>query len=211
MVPVLPATYQLPAALILVAAGAVACFLGFRLFRIVLAIFGFILGALAASSFFGEGSTAWMVAAAVAGGLAGAGVLIGASFLGVALVGAGLGAAVAHLLFTMRDAPPHYLGVVFLAIVGAAGAMYLQRYFIIVGTAFSGAWTVVVGGLALAGHEGARTAASSGNVWVVYPLDPGPGQAWIPAAWLALAAAGLWVQLAWTGGSRGRVGKRRRK
>ncbi|MBI4263501.1 MAG: hypothetical protein HY657_03915, partial [Acidobacteria bacterium] len=49
----LPAVYQLPAAVVLLAGGIVSCFFGYRLFRIVLAIFGFILGALAASSIFG--------------------------------------------------------------------------------------------------------------------------------------------------------------
>jgi hypothetical protein len=49
----LPAAYQLPAALVLIAGGIVACFFGYRLFRIVLAFTGFILGALATSSVFG--------------------------------------------------------------------------------------------------------------------------------------------------------------
>ena len=43
----LPASYQLPAAAMLLAGGVVSCFFGYRLFRIVLAIFGFMLGALA--------------------------------------------------------------------------------------------------------------------------------------------------------------------
>ena len=41
----LPATYQLPAAIVLLVGGIVACFFGYRLFRIVLAIFGFIITA----------------------------------------------------------------------------------------------------------------------------------------------------------------------
>ena len=46
----LPATYQMPAAIVLLLGGVVACFFGYRLFRIVLAIFGFIIGALAANA-----------------------------------------------------------------------------------------------------------------------------------------------------------------
>ena len=34
--------------------------------------------------------------------------------------------------------------------------MVLQRYVIVVGTAFGGAWTLIVGGLAVAGDRGAR-------------------------------------------------------
>ena len=40
---VLPATYQLPAAGILVLGGLLACFAGYRLFRVVLGVYGFII------------------------------------------------------------------------------------------------------------------------------------------------------------------------
>src|ERR671912_528338 len=159
----LPATYQLPAAIVLLIGGVVACFFGYRLFRIVLAIFGFIVGAFAASSVFGVSDTGPMIVAAVVGGLIGAGLLIAAYFVGVALV-------------------------------GAAGAMYLQRYFIIVGTAFGGAWTLIVGVMALLGNPGALAAAAANDVWVVYPLDPAPGQPWVPLAWIVLGLTGTGVQ-----------------
>jgi len=67
------------------------------------------------------------------------------------------------------------LVVVFFSVAGAAAAMYLQRYFIIVGTAFGGAWTMIVGAMALIGDRAAMTAAASGDVWVAYPLNPAPG------------------------------------
>ncbi len=53
--------------------------------------------------------------------------------------------------------------------------MVLQRYVIIVATAFGGAWTVIVGGLALAG-DAVSTAAASGDVWILYPMSPAPAQ-----------------------------------
>ena len=46
----MPAAYRVPAAIALVLGGIVACFFGYRLFRVVLSIFGFILGGLMASS-----------------------------------------------------------------------------------------------------------------------------------------------------------------
>ena len=46
----LPAAYQMPATLVLLLSGIVACFFGHRLFRLVLALFGFFIVALAASS-----------------------------------------------------------------------------------------------------------------------------------------------------------------
>jgi hypothetical protein len=207
----LPASYQLPAALVLLLGGCIACFFGYRLFRTVLAIFGFIVGALAASSIFGASDTGPMLVAAVVGGLLGAGILIGAYFVGVALVGAGLGALVANLVFSASDKDPSILVVIALSIVGAVAAMYLQRYFIIVGTGFGGAWTLIVGAMALIGDRRAMSAAAAGNVWVAYPLDPAPGQRWVPIAWILLGLIGTAVQLGWTGGDKGRVVKRRKK
>lgn len=205
----LPATYQMPAALLLVLGGAVACFFGYRLFRLVLAFAGFVIGGFAASSVFGVSDTMPMLIAFVVGGLVGAGVLFAAYFLGVALVGAGLGAAAAHLLFAAGESDPPFLALVFLTIVGAVGAMYLQRYFIIVGTGFGGAWTLLVGAMTLAGNS-AAAAAAEGDVWVLYPFDPAPGQRWLPLAWFVLGAIGTWVQLGWTGGDRGRIVRRKK-
>jgi len=204
----LPASYQMPAAVVLLVGGVVACFFGYRLFRIVLALFGFILGALAASSIFGMSDTGPMIAAAVAGGLVGAAILIGAYFVGVALVGAALGAVVANLAFAAGDRDPHYLAVVFLSIAGATAASYLQRYFVIVGTGFGGAWTMIVGAMAVIGDRAALAAAVGGDVWVAYPMNPAPGQQWVPIAWMALGAIGTAVQLGLTGGEKGRVGRR---
>jgi hypothetical protein len=207
----LPASYQLPAALVLVAGGVIACFFGYRLFRIVLALFGFILGALFASSLFGSSAQSAMVAAAIVGGLLGAAVLIAAYFIGVAVVGAGLGAAVANLAFAGSNRDPHFALVMACAIAGAIAATYLQRYFIIVGTAFGGAWTLIVGAMAAIGNRKAMEAAASGDVWVAYPLDPAPGQQWVRVAWLVLGLIGLAVQLGWTGGEKGRVVRRKKK
>ena len=207
----LPASYQLPAALVLLVGGIIACFFGYRLFRIVLGIAGLILGALVASSLFASSDHGVMVAAAIVGGVLGASVLIAAYFVGVALVGAGLGAAAANIAFSASNRDPHALVVVLCAIGGAGLAMYLQRYFIIVGTSFGGAWTLIVGAMAAIGNRKAMEAAASGDVWVAYPLDPAPGQRWVRVAWLLLGLIGLAVQLGWTGGEKGRVGRRRAK
>ena len=207
----LPATYQTPAALVLLLGGAVSCFFGYRSFRIVLAIFGFIIGALIPSSFPAMSSTWAMLAAALVGGLIGAGVLFAAYFVGVALVGAGLGAVAANLMFSATGQEPHFLVLVLMTLLGAAAAMYLQRYFIIVGTAFGGAWTLIVGAAALFGDKTALAAAAANDVWVAYPLNPAPGRGWVKLAWIVLGLIGATVQLGWTGGERGRVVRRKKK
>src|SRR6476661_2346341 len=160
----LPYSYQPAAALLLVVGGAIACFAGYRLFRTVLGIYGFILGALMASSMMGSTNTVGMVIAAIVGGVVGAIVLTFAYFVGIALIGAGLGALVAHVAWTQFQAtdPPAAV-IIVLAILGAIGAMVLQRYIIIVGTALVGAWTLIVGGAALVGNGGAPR--SNGAAW----------------------------------------------
>jgi hypothetical protein len=205
----LPAAYQLPAAVILVAGGLLACLFGYRLFRVVLAVFGFILGGLAASSVFGESAATAMAIAAIVGGLCGAVLLLAAYFVGVALVGAGVGVATVHVIWTQIQGDPHPAVVIVFAVLGALLATWLQRYVIILGTAFGGAWTVVVGAAALLGNPAAMKAAAAGDVWVAYPMSPAPGQAWVPWAFMVLGAVGTLVQMYWTGGDRGRIGKKK--
>jgi len=207
----LPASYQLPAAIVLIIGGTIACFFGYRLFRIVLAISGFILGAMLASSVFGASDTSLMLGAAVVGGLVGAGLLFAAYFVGVALAGAGLGVLAAHLVSAATGRDPGFLVIVLCAVVGSIASMYLQRYFIIVFTALGGAMTLIDGVMASLGNRAAAAAALSGDIWVFYPLSPAPGQRWVPYAWVVLSLIGVAAQLGWTGGEKGRVVRRRKK
>src|SRR3954463_9142204 len=94
-----PQAFQLPAAVLLVLAGALACFAGYRLFKLVLGIYGFLIGAAFASSMVAPSNTIGMLAAALVGGLVGAVILVLAYFVGVALVGAALGWLVLHIVW----------------------------------------------------------------------------------------------------------------
>ena len=199
----LPHSYELPAAILLVLGGALSCFVGYRLFKIVLGIYGFVFGAMLASSVMGVTNTAGMIVAALVGGIAGALLLMFAYFIGIALVGAGLGALVAHVAWSnVGSGDPPAVAVIVLSILGSIGAMFLKRYVIIVATAFGGAWTVIVGGLAVAGDRSAARATSAGDVWILYPTTPAPGQKWIPVAWIVLGLIGTGVQLGITGRKR---------
>ena len=195
-----PPSYELPAAILIVLSGAVACFAGYRLFRITLAIYGFILGVLTASSLMGGSNTVGMIVAALVGGVAGALIMTLAYFVGIALIGAGVGALAAHVGWTMwRSADPPAPAVILLAVAGAVGAMLLQRYVIIFSTAFTGAWTMMIGGLVLTGNAAVARAAAAGNVWILYPFAPLTGQRWVPVVWCVLGLAGAAVQIGVTG------------
>ena len=198
----LPQSFELPAALVLLLAGVLACFAGYRLFRIVLAIFGFILGAMLASSLMGSSNTVGMVVAALLGGLAGAVILLFAYFVGIALVGAAVGALLSHFGWAfVGSGDPPVLAVIGLAVVGAIGAMFVQRHVIVVTTAFVGAWTLIVGILAAVGDRAALAAKSASNVWILYPTTA-PGYGWMLFVWVGLGLAGTAVQLAFTGKKR---------
>ena len=140
----LPHSYELPAAILLILGGALSCFAGYRLFKIVLGIYGFVLGAMLASSAMGVTNTTGMIVASLVGGVCGALLLMFAYFVGIALVGAGLGALIAHVAWSTlgKGGDPPALVVVLLSVLGSIAAMILQRYVIIVATAFGGAWTV---------------------------------------------------------------------
>ncbi len=201
----LPASFQTPAAVILLVGGLLACFAGYRIFRVVLGIYGFILGALLATSIVGSDGTVWTIAAAIGGGLVGAALLIAAYFIGVALIGAGIGAMLVNFASAWWGGEPHVAVVIVVAILGALGALSLQRYVIIGATSFGGAQTVVVGGSAIMGNRAAAEAAAR-TVYSVYPLDPLPATSMDAVVALVLGIAGLVVQLFITAN-----GKKRRK
>jgi hypothetical protein len=191
----LPASFQTPAAIILVLGGLLSCLAGYRVFRVVLGFFGFVLGALLTSSIMGTDQTVWMIVAAVVGGIVGALILVAAYFVGVALIGAGVGALLVNLIWASLGREPHIVIVILFAIAGALAALALQRYVIIVATGFGGAWTTIVGALALMGDKLAVEAAARNNVWLAYPMNPAPGQRWVIVAWLVLGLVGVIVQL----------------
>ena len=177
----LPASFQTPAALILLVGGLISCFLGYRVFRFVLGFFGFVLGALLASSVMGTEETLWMIGAAIAGGIVGSLILIAAYFVGVALIGAGVGALLANLIWASLGREPHIVIVILFAIA-----------------AFGGAWTAIVGALALLGDRLAVAAAARNDVWLAYPMNPAPGQRWVTVVWLVVGLTGVIVQLSLT-------------
>lgn len=192
----LPSSYATPAAVVLVAGGLLACFAGYRLFRFVLGLFGFILGAAVASSMMGTSSTVTLVVAALAGGVVGAVLMVAAYFLGVGLIGAFLGALAINIVWRfVGSGEPPTIVLVIVCVVGALAALSVVRYVAVFGTALAGSWMLIVGAMALMGQ---RLSSASGGVWILYPLDPASAGWWVMPAWLVIALAGVIVQLATT-------------
>lgn len=190
-----PLSFQIPASVVLLVGGAIACFGGYRLFKLVLGIYGCILGALIATSMVGAGETWMVLAAAGIGGLIGAVALVAGYMVGVALIGAGLGAFFVTLAWKPFGGEPHLFVIALSALIGGLAALSFQRHVIIVGTAFGGAWTLLAGAAALMLGRGTKSASTAGDIWVVYPATDGPDRLWVFVAWLAISIAGMYVQL----------------
>lgn len=203
----LPGAYATPAAVVLVVGGLLTCFAGYRLFRLVLLLYGFYAGALVTTSFMDPGGTWGLVVAAIVGGIVGAVLMVAAYFMGVGLVGAGIAALVVHGVARVFGAEPPTVLLVIACVLGALGALSIARWVVIFGTAIAGAWTMLVGGLAIAGNTTAMAAAPVKDPWIVYPLDPLPKAWWVTAAWIGLTLVGVIVQMTTTS----KWGKRKRK
>ncbi len=200
---VLFASSPIPAAIILLAVGLLACFMGYRLFRWMLGIYGFVGGAYL-TSLFVDALEPWAAAATiVGGGLAGAAVLLVVYLAGVAILGAGLGVLAVSLIWPPQNSDVAPWVVVVACLVGAIAAVSLRRYVIIVGTSFGGAWTALVGALALGGDAEAL-AAAGGDLWQVYPMAPANGQVPFAISWFGLGLLAALVQLRATSSGRTR-------
>ena len=195
-------------AIILLGGGLLACFLGYRLLRVLLALYGFVGGVMLATLFLDQFETWVSVLITVGSGLLGSAVAIAAYLAGVALAGAGLAAFAVNTVWDRLEGEPILWVVLGACLIGALGALALRRYVIIVGTSFGGAWTAIVGGLALTGHS-AAVAAATGDVSQMYPLVPARGQMPFVIGWLALGGVAALIQLRTLAGVRARRAERR--
>ena len=200
----LPGNLHLPAAVLLVVVGLVACFAGYRLLRAVLTIYGFLIGAFFAVSLLSPAEPMTRLITLAAGGLLGALALWAGYYAGVAVIGGTLGVTLAHSAwFQWRGAEPGLLVILFAAAVGAAIALSLQRIVLILVTAFLGAQTAVVGALALLPRAGQLTvpriglgdAANLHAAWTGRLADLGLNRRWPLLAWVVLGLVGVVVQL----------------
>jgi hypothetical protein len=131
-----------------IAFGSISCFFGYRIFRLILGILGFFLGALAAGGiafYLTNGSQIIVLIAALAGGIIGAGIFALLYFVGIFVLGAILGGLIGTLISTALGGSLQFFIQIILAIVGGVIALIFQKFMIIIATAFSGSWSIVTG------------------------------------------------------------------
>jgi len=181
---------QLPVAIILLGVGLVATFSGYRLFRALLVLYGFI-GGVVVASLLVDGLETWMaIGATLVGGLLGAVLVRIVWVAGVALIGASLAVFALHLLI---DGDPNVWLVVATSIGGAVVSVKARQGVLITGTAFGGSWMAIVGGMALF-QQRAALAVTAGDLSQLFPMAPLAGQMVFAIAWLVVGVLGLIVQ-----------------
>lgn len=142
-------TFVTTAALVLIGLGALNCFFGFKVFRVILLIGGFLLGAALGGSVTTNENTALILA--FVGGLLGAFIGYLLYLFQVIIAGALLGALVVAVVFGLLGVGSESLSTLSLvgALIGAVIAFFLRAYIVMLNTAFSGAAQVVYGVLLL--------------------------------------------------------------
>jgi len=171
--------------ILLFAVGFVSCFLGYRLFRLLLGLWGFLAGiAIALTLLQGSGIAPLpKLVVALLGGLAGAALVSLLYTLGVFLFGAGFGLLVASVIQENLGGFSPWPLVVILALGGGVAALVLQRPLIKLFTALGGAWILVACAAALVAG---------------CPLDSFPARCLRSSPW-ALALIGAWLVLSFLG------------
>ena len=128
--------------------GALYCFFGYRIFRILLGILGFILGASAAAAIafeiFGR-EQAVLIVAGLVGGILGTVLMVVLYFIGLFLLGAWLGSLLGILLTGGGGSTVETVIILALAVIGGIVAVMLQKLMIILSTSLGGSWGIVSG------------------------------------------------------------------
>src|SRR5580765_5998322 len=135
-------------ALVAAGAGILICFFGYRMLKLTLGIIGAIVGASggwALGLSLAPGNTVIALVCAVAGALVGAGLCIWLFFVGIFLLGASAGTALATALYNGFGHQPQPLVVLIVAVVFGVIAILVQKFMIVLSTAFSGSYLLVAG------------------------------------------------------------------
>jgi hypothetical protein len=136
--------------------GILACFWGYRTFKIVLGIVGFAAGAYlgaVAGAFFSGGFGLIAVITGLIGGLIGAALVSLVYYVGVFVLGALCGWVVYTMIAGAAGYGPQIILLAALALIGGILALVFQKFLIIVSTAFIGSWFIVSGGFSLLGSD----------------------------------------------------------
>jgi hypothetical protein len=164
--------------------GAMMCFWGHRLFRLVLGIVGGLVGGYAAAAagfILSEGSMTAAIVTGVLGAILGAVLMVTTYLLAVFAIGAGLGSLIAMAVTVGQPQSTQALVIASAGVVGGLLALLLKRPLMIIATALNGAALCVAAGWLLLTNS--------------TPLPLLTGDAPRPKSWLFIVLLAAWTLL----------------
>jgi hypothetical protein len=171
--------------------GIVNCFFGYVYFRLLLGVWGFFMGGALGISLASDGAPIVVLAAGLIGAIIGALLIYLLFRVGVLLIGALLGYALTAALLAALGINEN---IFVLSLGGAATfallALFMNRVFIIVLTAFSGASAIITGVSLLLDAERITRAFAERRFAPVSAETP----LIVGVFWLLLAVAGIIIQ-----------------
>jgi hypothetical protein len=173
---------------LLLIAGFVVCFFGYRLLRFTLGLAGFCVGLALGLAVAGLITGISQVLTLVIGIICGILGAVLASLLykfGVFLLGAGAGALIAGVIVAATGWHYPMIARVLAAIAGGVLTLILERSLVSILSALAGAWGIVLGAFRLFGWH--HVASGSSKLPANYGL--------MMACWLVLGLIGVWIQL----------------
>lgn len=175
--------------LLLFFSGALYCFVGYRVFKLMLVLTGFLLAGAVSAAIVSAGFPDNFAVPAVMGiicGVLGAGVLLFLYRLGVFVVGAAFGALVAFQVLQMQQAAWVGIAIVLSGLLAGGLALFLERPVLSLAMAVVGAWLMV---------STAAVVLFSQGTFQLEPERISPSAAWmLLLAWLVLTVFGLMTQ-----------------
>ena len=170
--------------------GAIQCFYGYRIFKFILGLTGFLLGgvlAAAIGSLFST-ETVYLLLSGVAGGVIGAALMVTLYFVGIFVIGGIFGGVLGVIFYAVFATAPDPVALLLLSVITGVFALVFQKFMIIASTGFAGAWAVVFGVAYFI-----TNAVSLSNPGQMFSSDGSHLYA-IILSWLALGFIGVYVQ-----------------
>jgi hypothetical protein len=180
--------FSVASPVVLLIAGLVVCFLGYRLLRFTLGLAGFCVGlalGLAVAGIIAGASHVFTIILGIVCGIVGAVLATVLYKVGVFLLGAGVGALVASIITTAAGWHYTMLAALLGAVLGGVLTLVLERPLISVLSAFAGGWGIALGAFRLLGLQQATDGAKS----------PPANYGLLIVCWLVLGLIGAGVQL----------------
>jgi len=134
-------------AIALIASGVITCFWGYRLFKVVLGVTGFVTGGalawtvLTAAGYGQMVTIAGTLLAALLGGLA----MFSLFFAGVFLFGCAMGLLMAVVILSALGGELNVVAVSIFSLVNGLVTLWFRKVLVVASTALTGAWSVVSG------------------------------------------------------------------